>query len=265
MTAAPSEAAVPPEAVADPWVALRQHTAARIALGRSGASLPTREVLAFGLAHAQARDAVLAPLDAAALRRDLEADGWRVVDVRSRAETREAYLVRPDRGRRLHADSAAALAGVRAHEPGAPFDVVFVIGDGLSSTAVQSHAAPLLRILRPLLADLSIAPVVIAQQARVALADEIGGLLGARVAVSLIGERPGLSSPDSLGIYLTFDPRLGRNDSERNCISNVRPQGLGYGEAAAQLALLLKSSIRAKLSGVALRFDPARALAAPES
>ncbi|HZR35362.1 MAG TPA: ethanolamine ammonia-lyase subunit EutC [Nevskia sp.] len=241
----------------DGWAALRRHTAARIALGRSGASLPTREVLAFELAHAQARDAVLAPLDAAALRAALEAEGWPVLEVRSRAPDQGAYLARPDWGRRLAPESLAALPA------GGGADLALVLGDGLSAVALQRHAAPLLRALRPWLGGLSLAPLVIATRARVALADEVGERLGARVAVSLIGERPGLSSPDSLGAYLTYAPRVGRHDAERNCISNIRPQGLGYAEAAAQLAALLRAALAKGLSGVKLQFDPARALDAP--
>lgn len=243
---------------ADRWSALRRHTAARIALGRSGASLPTQEVLGFGLAHAQARDAVHLPLEVDALRQALQADGWPVLQVRSAAPDRAAYLARPDWGRRLHADDAAQLD---AAAQGAP-DVVFVVSDGLSSSAVQRHAVPLLQTLRPLLHSLSVAPVVIATQARVALADEVGERLGARMAVSIIGERPGLSSPDSLGVYLTWQPHVGRSDAERNCISNIRPEGLPVGAAALLLSATLRAALQAQLSGVALRFDPSRALAA---
>ena len=245
--------------IEDSWTALRRHTDARIALGRSGASLPTRAVLAFELAHAQARDAVLTALDVPALRQALEADGWAVGEVRSGAPDQAAYLARPDWGRRLHGDSLTALDALGIGKA----DLVLVVSDGLSSTAVQQNAAPLLRALRPLLPEgLTVAPIVIATHARVALADEVGERLGARIAVSLIGERPGLSSPDSLGAYLTYAPKVGRNDAERNCISNIRPQGLGYGEAALQLAALIRAMLRVQLSGVKLQFDPARAIAA---
>ncbi len=243
--------------IEDSWTALRRHTDARIALGRSGSSLPTRAVLAFELAHAQARDAVLTPLDVQALRPALEAEGWAVGEVRSGAPDQAAYLARPDWGRRLQADSLATLDALGSD--GA--DLVLVLSDGLSSTAVQQHAVPLLRALRPLLPEgLVLAPIIIATHARVALADEVGERLGASIAVSLIGERPGLSSPDSLGAYLTYAPRIGRNDAERNCISNIRPQGLGYGEAAQQLATLIQATLQAELSGVKLQFDPARAI-----
>ena len=246
----------------DPWQSLRQYTAARIALGRSGSSLPTREVLDFGLAHAQARDAVHLPLDVAALQSQLQADGWDVITLTSRATDRAAYLAHPDWGRRLHddalplLDAARSAAAPRIDADDVAFDVAFVISDGLSSTAVQCHAAPLLQALRPLMADLRIAPIVIATQARVALSDEVGQRLQARIAVSLIGERPGLSSPDSLGAYLTYAPRIGNTDEVRNCISNIRPQGLVLTQAAQQIAALLRAALQAQRSGVALRFDP---------
>lgn len=246
----------------DPWQSLRQYTAARIALGRSGSSLPTREVLDFGLAHAQARDAVHLPLDVAALQSQLQADGWDVIALTSRAADRAAYLARPDWGRRLHddalplLDAARSATAPRIDADDVAFDVAFVVSDGLSSTAVQCHAAPLLQALRPLMADLRIAPIVIATQARVALSDEVGQRLQARIAVSLIGERPGLSSPDSLGAYLTYEPRIGNTDEVRNCISNIRPQGLVLTQAAQQIAALLRAALQAQRSGVALRFDP---------
>lgn len=246
----------------DPWQSLRQYTAARIALGRSGSSLPTREVLDFGLAHAQARDAVHLPLDVAALQSQLQADGWDVIALTSRAADRAAYLARPDWGRRLHddalplLDAARSATAPRIDADDVAFDVAFVVSDGLSSTAVQCHAAPLLQALRPLMADLRIAPIVIATQARVALSDEVGQRLQARIAVSLIGERPGLSSPDSLGAYLTYAPRIGNTDEVRNCISNIRPQGLVLTQAAQQIAALLRAALQAQRSGVALRFDP---------
>ncbi len=254
--AAKDPAATPAGVIEDSWGDLRRHTAARIALGRVGASLPTREVLAFELAHAQARDAVLNPLDVAALRGALEAEGWRVAEVHSRAPDQAAYLARPDWGRRLAVDSLAALSALGVDHA----DLVLVLSDGLSSTALQSHALPLLQALMPLLPGLLLAPLIIARHARVALADEVGERLGARMAVSLIGERPGLSSPDSLGAYVTYGPRVGRNDAERNCISNIRPQGLPLDPAAQQLATLINTSLRAQLSGVKLQFDPGRAL-----
>ena len=236
--------------VAAAWAELAALTPARVALGRSGVSLPTREVLGFGLAHARARDAVHAQLDVAALRTMLEADGLSVVEVRSRAPDRAAYLARPDWGRRLDEPSQVDLAKL-ASEIGV--DLVFVLSDGLSATAVQTHVPPLLRSVLPRLAHLRIASCVIATQARVALADEIGEILRARVAVSLIGERPGLSSPDSLGIYLTAQPRIGRSDAERQCISNIHAAGLGYAQAAVSLCALIASALSTGTSGVAIR------------
>lgn len=242
--------ATPPAAavVTDGWTELRAVTAARIALGRTGASLPTQAVLEFELAHARARDAVHAPLDTATLRDSLQADGWKVLEAASRVPDRAAYLARPDWGRRLHADSAAAL--VRS---AGTFDLAIVLADGLSALALQNHATPLLGALRSHLAGYRVAPLVIATQARVALADEAGCLLGAGVALSLIGERPGLSAADSLGAYLTYAPRVGRSDAERNCISNIRPGGLGFTEAAQQIAGLIGAMLAQGRSGVGLR------------
>ena len=225
-------------------------TTARIALGRSGVSLPTREVLGFGLAHARARDAVHATLDVAALRAGLEAEGRDVLTVHSCAADRAAYLARPDWGRRLDPSSQAHLASLSTQSR---VDLVFVLSDGLSATALQAHALPLLRDLWPRLAHLRIAPCVIATQARVALSDEVGERLRASVAVSLIGERPGLSSPDSLGIYLTAQPRVGRTDAERHCISNIHAAGLRYEDAAVSLCALIDSALSSGLSGLAIR------------
>ena len=248
----------PATVVARVWAELAALTPARVALGRSGVSLPTREVLNFGLAHARARDAVHAELDVAALRAALEAEGQKVAEVGSCAVDRAAYLARPDWGRRLDASSQARLAGFAARSD---FDLVFVLSDGLSATAVQAHALPLFRCLRPRLAHLRIAPMVIATQARVALADEVGEILHARIAISLIGERPGLSSPDSLGIYLTAQPRIGRNDAERQCISNIHAAGLGYDAASASLCALIDAALRTGTSGVAIRGSKPASLA----
>ena len=237
----------------DPWQALRRLTPARIALGRVGASLPTTEVLRFGLAHAQAQDAVQRPYDAPGLAARLERDGWATIEVASRAVGREQYLLRPDLGRRLDEASAARLDALASSADAAP-ELVFVAADGLSSLAAERHAPALLAALRPLLPPgLRIGPVVVARQARVALGDEIGERLGARLVVVLIGERPGLSSPDSLGLYLTHAPRFGRVDAERNCISNVRAEGLAPQRAAVRLAWLIVESMRRGLSGVRLK------------
>ena len=245
----------------DPWSALRAHTPANIAIGRTGHSLPTREVLRFGLAHAQARDAVHVALDSARLAADLHAAGWPSVIVRSAAaesgaDARQTYLCRPDLGRRL-SDSGALQLDTLAAAKSAARDLCVVIGDGLSPLAVQTHALPLLVALRTRWRDAgrhwSATPVVIAIQARVALGDEIAERLHARMVLVLIGERPGLSSPDSLGIYATWAPRVGRSDAERNCISNVRAEGLSYPAAAFKLAWLIDAAFRRGLTGVALK------------
>lgn len=239
------------------WARLRQTTPARIGLGRVGHALPLDEVLAFQLAHARARDAVHAALDAEALAAELAP--MSVLHVESAAPDRATYLRRPDLGRRLSDRSTALLA-----EAGGRCDVVFVIADGLSATGVQAGAARLLRACVAALGGLQIGPVVIARQARVALGDPVGEALGARVCVMIIGERPGLSVPDSLGIYLTFGPRPGRSDAERNCISNIHGAGgLAPDEAAATLGWLLREALRRQLSGVDLKDDQAPSLLPP--
>jgi len=229
----------------NPWQHLRELTAARIALGRAGHSLPTRELLDFQLAHARARDAVHCPLDVRGLLADLDRRGLARVALRSAAPDRATYLRRPDLGRRLDSESAELL------QPG-ECDAVIVIADGLSATAVHRHAMPLLDALLPALADWTLAPIAVVEQGRVAIADEIGERLHARLSVILIGERPGLSSPDSLGVYLTWSPRVGRNDAERNCVSNIRAEGLAPELAAQRLAMLMNAARERQLSGVGL-------------
>lgn len=241
-----SERPTPTTAVPDPWAALRRRTPARIGLGRSGDALTTGDQLAIRLAHARARDAVHTALDVDALRGAF--DGHPVVAVASAAPDRATYLQRPDLGRRL-ADGAASTL-TRNGRP----DVAFVVADGLSPLAVQRHAAPVVRETTARLAGWSVGPIVVATQARVAIGDEIGAALGARFVVALIGERPGLSAADSLGIYVTFEPRVGRADSERNCISNVRPPvGQPYAAAAETLVGLLRDGRRLGLTGVGLK------------
>ena len=243
--------------IVNPWTHLRRHTPARIALGRTGTSLPTAEHLAFQLAHARARSAVHHQLDHVRLAQDLRLRFGEVIEVNSAAQDRATYLQRPDLGRRLDAPSAAKLAG----GPKGPFDVVFVVADGLSATAIEKNIEPFLEVMLPL-SDKSgwrRAPLILAGQARVALGDDIGQILGAELVAMLIGERPGLSSPDSLGIYLTFKPRVGLTDEARNCISNVRAEGLSYPEAAYKLHYLASEALRRKLSGVSLK-DEAEAL-----
>lgn len=242
----------------DPWHKFAALTPARIALGRSGASLPTREVLRFDLAHALARDAVHQPLHAAALVAELAAawhGGSPVVEVRSRASDRLIYLQRPDLGRRLDAASAASL---NAHA--GTYDLAIVLADGLSAPAVQKHAVPVLAALLPLVDHLKIAPLILALQGRVALGDEIGERLGARLVLIMLGERPGLSSPDSLGAYLTYAPQPGRQDSARNCVSNIRNEGLPPAAAAGKLAWLIGQALARQLTGVKLKDESARAL-----
>jgi ethanolamine ammonia-lyase small subunit len=240
---------------------LARLTPARIALGRSGASLPMREVLRFGLAHAQARDAVHAPFRPDEVAAELAGLGLETLMVESAARSREDYLRRPDLGRSLSPESEAALVARRGG-----FDLAIVVADGLSSTAVQQNAVPFIAALLPFLQrqKLTLAPLVIASQARVALGDEASHALGARMVVVLIGERPGLSSPDSLGAYLTFGPKRGLTDAARNCISNIRPGGLGFQHAAFKLAWLIDQGLRRALTGVDLKDDSDAALEAGE-
>ena len=245
--------------VANPWSQLRQFTPARIALGRSGISLPTQPQLAFQLAHAQARDAVQLALDAPQLIQDLELAGLAsardclVLD--SAAGDRITYLQRPDLGRRLSDESRAVLAARLGSATARHYDFSLVIADGLSALAIARNAVPFLAALMRQLAleNWSIAPLTVVSMGRVAVADEVGERLGARLVVLLIGERPGLSSPDSMGVYATWMPRVGLNDADRNCISNIRPSGLGYEEAARKLHYLLREMRRRELSGINLK------------
>lgn len=240
-------------AAPDPWYQLRALTPARIALGRAGGSLPTRAGLNFQLDHARARDAVHAPLDLGSAAQALRQTGMECFAVKSAAADRLRFLQRPDLGRRLDPGSRQLME--RAFAPGSSLDAVFVVADGLSARAVHHHAAPLLAEVGPrLLADgWRLGPVVLAEQGRVALGDEIGALMGARMVVVMIGERPGLSSPDSLGAYLTWQPRIGRTDADRNCISNIRPEGLPYQAAGTRVHFLMSEARRCRLSGVALK------------
>ena len=228
----------------DPWRQLRQWTAARIALGRTGVSQPTAPQLAFQLAHAQARDAVHMELDDEALADRLTASlGLQCIRLRSAAPDRATYLRRPDLCRRLCEQSRRVLVP-------ASYEIGFVIADGLSALAIERHAEP---FLREWSSSYSTAPLAIVKQGRVAVGDEVAQLLGVELVVMMIGERPGLSSPDSMGLYMTWQPRVGMTDERRNCISNVRPEGLGYTEAAARLAWLVNESRRLGTSGVAVK------------
>jgi ethanolamine ammonia-lyase small subunit len=236
----------------DPWAQLKSFTQARIALGRVGSSLPTREVLDFSLSHALARDAVHLALDTQTLIAQIQAAlAVEVLHIHSQAQDRAAYLLRPDWGRQLSEASRQRLSLLPIETA---IDLLLVVADGLSSLAVQNHALPLLEEIRKQApAEWYLGPLVVASQARVALADEIGEQLGARMVAILIGERPGLSSPDSLGVYLTHQPKSGRSDAERNCISNIRPGGLDYAAAAKKLLWLAKEARRLNMSGVALK------------
>ncbi len=241
--------------VLDPFAALRATTPARIGLGRSGDALPIAAQLDLQEAHARARDAVHGAMDVEALARALAPRG--TITVRSLAPDRATYLRRPDLGRALDPRDLALLLA-----PGeAGFDLVFVVADGLSASAVMAHAAGFLDAAFARLGPIRVAPIVLAVQARVAIGDGIATALGARMVAVLIGERPGLSVSDSLGIYLTANPRVGMQDSERNCISNVHARGLSYAEAADLLAGLVAGALRLGRTGIDLKPDPR--LAAP--
>jgi ethanolamine ammonia-lyase small subunit len=237
----------------DPWTNLRSATPARIALGRAGGSLPTRELLDFKSAHAAARDAVHCAFDAERLAVDLRALGVDVVVVDSAAGDRHTYLQRPDLGRRLDERSRYKLQELPRLP--AAFDLAIIVSDGLSALAVDRQALPLLASLLPRLRrdGWQTAPIVVARFGRVALQDEVGQLLGAQLALMLIGERPGLGSPDSLGAYLVNGPRPGNTDANRNCVSNIRPEGLPHEAAAETIHYLLSESRRRRLSGIQLK------------
>ncbi|MFN5129857.1 MAG: ethanolamine ammonia-lyase subunit EutC [Burkholderiales bacterium] len=243
--------------VNNPWQLLRKFTPGRIALGRTGVSLPTQQQLAFQLDHARARDAVHHDLNGdglAACVNDLRLFEPCVV-VESAAESRAMYLQRPDLGRRLSARSKLLLQSRAEGYRGANYDLAFVIADGLSALAIESSAVALLQAMHKHLIKhpLRCAPLVIVRQGRVAIGDEIGELMAAKVVVVLIGERPGLSSPDSMGLYMTWAPRVGLTDERRNCISNIRPAGLPYEEAADKLYYLVSEALSRRLSGVQLK------------
>ncbi|SNY91302.1 Ethanolamine ammonia-lyase light chain [Cohaesibacter sp. ES.047] len=228
----------------DPFRRFRDVTRARIGLGRTGDAIPTKAVLDFQLAHARARDAVHGQVDFAAMAARLAP--LEVLELRSRAGDRMTYLSRPDLGREL---DPASLENVSE----GPFDVAFVIADGLSASAVEAHAEAVLKASLALLGDVSVAPIILAEQARVAFGDEAAEVLGARLVVVLVGERPGLTTPSSLGAYLTYGPRKGRLDSERNCISNIHDDGLSHEAAAHKIAWIVCEALRLKLTGVALK------------
>ncbi len=232
------------------WQRLRAATPARICLARSGSSIATRDHLAFQLDHARARDAVNAPFDTASLAEGLASRGLECIHLQSAAADRRTYLARPDLGRLLDDRSRDSLKDI----PGG-YDLLFVLADGLSARAVTSHALPLLDLAVPEFArrGWKIGPVVLVDQGRVAIGDEIGQALRAALVAVLIGERPGLTSSDSLGIYLTWNPVIGRTDAERNCLSNIRPEGLPYTDAVGRLLYLATEAKRRQCTGVALK------------
>lgn len=243
-----------PDVPANPWLELRRLTPARIALGRTGTSLPTSAQLDFQLAHAQARDAVHLAFDHETISAQLAESGYETLQLHSAAADRDEYLQRPDLGRRLNEESVQQLQAYTAARPGG-VDLAVVIADGLSALAVHRHAVPFLQRMREQAAGdgWSVAPVVLVEQGRVAVGDEVGQLLGAKMVIILIGERPGLSSPDSLGLYFTYAPKVGLNDAHRNCISNIRLEGLSYATAAHRLLYLMREACRRQLSGVQLK------------
>jgi ethanolamine ammonia-lyase small subunit len=239
----------PPGSTAELWARMRAATPARIGLACAGDAQTTEALLDFQLAHAQARAAIHRGVDFTALAEGLALP---TRHVHSAAPDRATYIRRPDYGRRLNAASRALLAPDRGDPP---WDVVLIIADGLSSAAIEDHALPFLHAVTPALSGLRVAPLILAEQARVALSDDIGATLNANLAVMLIGERPGLSVRNSLGIYLTFDPKPGRTDGERNCLSNIHAEGLSYALAAEKLAWLMHESRRRQGSGVFLKED----------
>jgi ethanolamine ammonia-lyase small subunit len=230
---------------------LRALTPARVALGRTGVSLPTRARLDFDRCHALARDAVHARLETAALAKVLRTlSRMEVLCVHSAAPDRATYLQRPDLGRKLDESSEKLLAESAAN---GPFDLALIVADGLSALAVERHAAQLIDAFLPMAAGWRLSPISIVEQGRVAIGDQIGAMFSAQIAVILIGERPGLSSPDSLGVYITWEPKPGRTDAERNCISNIRAEGLSPAQAATRLSAILGQARRLCLTGVALK------------
>jgi len=255
----PSSPTTPPddEGAGDVWAPLRRLTAARIGLARSGASLATGPLLDFRLAHARARDAVHAPLDEPRLLADLRSLGLPVMVAASAVSDRAQYLLRPDLGRRLAApETVLAMPSARRR-----YDVVFVVTEGLSARAVQSHAQPVLANVLPALTGLEVAPILFIRLGRVAIGDMAANAVHADSVVILIGERPGLTAPDSMGAYLTWQPGPQTTDADRNCISNIRPDGINYTDAAVKIVHLLRAMRARQVSGVALKDSSDRLLA----
>ena len=237
--------------IADEWTSLKKFTDARIALGRTGVSVPVSEVLKFKLAHAHARDAVFSLLNINELIKQLSSFQLPVYFLKSKAADKHIYLKRPDLGRQLDDVSAIQLSS----NINSTYDLSIAITNGLSATAINNHTIPLLSSLIPmlLLSNINIAPVCLIENGRVAIADETASLLNAKLSLILIGERPGLSSPDSLGAYITYNPKVGLTDEARNCVSNIRKVGLQYQQAADKIFYLIKEAFRLKLSGVKLK------------
>lgn len=235
----------------DPWITLRAFTNARIALGRTGTAIPLQHVLDFRMAHANARDAVHSALNVKELVKQFSALQLPVCSVSSRADNRKKYLLRPDTGKQLNEASRQKLLSLKSIAS----DVCFIVADGLSASAIHQHAFPVLKRLVSFTVSngLSIAPLCIVEQARVAICDEVGSLLHAKIAIILIGERPGLSASDSMSAYITFNPKPGLTDEARNCVSNIRPNGMDYELSAEKIFYLLKESLQLQLSGVLLK------------
>ncbi len=240
------------------WFSLQHYTNARIALGRTGVSLPTQELLRFKMAHAHARDAVFSLLDKEALLNGLNRLQVPFVLLQSKATDRQVYLQRPDWGRRLNEASAKQLS-LLANEQ---CDVCISLADGLSAEAINRHAIPVMDLLITRLHEhnFRIAPVCLVEGGRVAISDEIGSLLKANLSLVLIGERPGLSSPDSMSAYLTYAPQIGLTDERRNCVSNIRPEGLVYEEAVDKIVYLIREAMRLQLSGIGLKDNESKGL-----
>ena len=248
----PDQAKPAPAVTPNPWAAVRDWTEARLALGRAGTAIPTGEILSFQLDHARARDAVVRPCDLDSLASAIGALGPGTVRVHSRAADRAAYLRRPDLGRLLLPADEAFLENLRGD-----FDLSLIVADGLSASAIERQALPFLQTFLPLATaqGWNLAPIALVSQGRVAIGDEIASRLGAKASVILIGERPGLSSPDSLGAYLTWQPRPGLQNADRNCLSNIRPGGMTFADAAGRLESLLRGARLLGRSGVSLKED----------
>ncbi|WP_057937220.1 ethanolamine ammonia-lyase subunit EutC [Algoriphagus resistens] len=240
--------------MSNPWKRLKDFTDARIALGRTGGSLKTQELLQFRKDHALAKDAVWASLDTSSLEAEIQNLKLPSIILTSQAESRESYIKRPDLGRKLSKESIVAIKNSTTEAT----DISFILADGLSAHAISTHAIQFLQEFLIRIKGHSLAPISIVKQGRVAISDEIGELFSSKISIILIGERPGLSSPYSMGIYLTYNPKAGNTDEKRNCISNIRTGGLPYVYAAEKLAFLCAEALRLKLSGVHLKdtFDP---------